>query len=89
MTPHPEPVWTVVGDAHGVVIVLEGDDHQHRAEDLLLGDGHRVVHVGEQGGLDVVALVGRWAGRPPPTTTRGPLGLPLLDVARIIAAGGR
>ena len=41
----------------GVVVVVVGDDRQHRAEDLLLGDGHLVVDVGEHGRLDVPALV--------------------------------
>src|SRR5688572_22828933 len=42
-----QPVVGVVGDAHGVVVVLERDHHQHRAEDLLTGDGHVVGDVGE------------------------------------------
>jgi hypothetical protein len=52
-----QAVLGVVGDAHGVVLVLVGDDDQHRAEDLLLGDPHRVVDVGEDGRRDVVALL--------------------------------
>ena len=51
-----QPVDGVVGDAHRVVFVLVGDDRQHRAEDLLLRDGHVGAHVGEHGRLDVVAL---------------------------------
>ena len=51
-----EPVGGVVGDAHGIVVVVEADHHQHRAEDLLAGDGHGVVDVGEQRRLDEEAL---------------------------------
>ena len=42
--------------------VVVGDEREDRPEDLLLGDGHRVVDVGEQRRLDVPALVE--AGRP-------------------------
>ena len=52
-----QAVVGVVGDGHGVVVGVVGDERQHRAEDLLLGDRHRVVDVGEQGRLDVPALV--------------------------------
>src|SRR5438270_2328745 len=52
-----ETVLTVVGQADGVVVVVEGDDHQDRAEDLLPRHPHGVVHPGDQGGLHVVALV--------------------------------
>src|SRR5205807_3449380 len=51
-----EPVHALVGDADRVVVVLERDHDEHRAEDLLLGDRHRVVDVGEQRRLDEVAL---------------------------------
>src|SRR5487761_1331891 len=44
----------VVADRHGLVLVVEGDRHHHRPEDLLAGDGHR-VGAGEKGGLDVEA----------------------------------
>ena len=40
-----------------VVDVVVGDGDEHRAEDLLLGDGHLVVDVGEERRLDVPALV--------------------------------
>ena len=52
-----QAVAAVVGDAHRVVVVVEGDHHEHRPEDLLLGDGHGVVDVGEQRRLDEAALV--------------------------------
>ena len=78
--PHAEAVLVVVGDAHGVVVIIEGHDDQHRSEDLLPGDGHRVVHVGEEGGLDEVALVE--VGWPSSADDKaGPLLHALLDVA--------
>ena len=43
--------------AHGVVEILGGHDCQHRSEDLLLGDAHLLVDIGEDGRLDEVALV--------------------------------
>src|SRR3989442_8332331 len=68
-----EPVLALVGDANGVVVVLERYDDEDRAEDLLLGDRHRVVDVDEHRGLDVPALrkIGGAAApqserRPPP-----------------------
>ena len=38
-------------------VAVVGDDDQHGAEDLLLGDAHGVVDVHEHGGLDEPALV--------------------------------
>ena len=78
---HPgQPVGAVVGDADGVVVVLERDHHEHRPEDLLLGDGHAVVDVGEQRGLDVEpgGQVGRHAAA---ADEAGALLLALVDVA--------
>ena len=40
-----------------VVVVVVGDHREHRPEDLLLRDRHRVVDVGEHRGLDVPARV--------------------------------
>ena len=75
-----EPVDAVVGDADRVVVVVEGDDDEHRAEDLLLGDRHGVVDVGEQGRLDEPAL--GEVRRPASAQRQGrPLLDPLLDVA--------
>ena len=52
-----EPVDRVVGDAHRVVVVLVGDDGQHRPEHLLLGDLAVGVDVGEQrGGIEVARV---------------------------------
>src|SRR5690606_18581076 len=52
-----EAVGRAVGDAHGVVLVLVGDDREHRAEDLLLADGALGLHPPEHGRLHVVAPV--------------------------------
>ena len=38
-----QAVVAVVGDPHGVIVVVEGDHHQDGPEDLLPGDGHGVV----------------------------------------------
>ena len=53
---------------------------QHGPEDLLLGDGHRVVDVGEQRRLDEVAL-GHVLGYAAAGDEAGALRLALLDVA--------
>ena len=52
-----EAVGRVVALQHGVVLVLERNDGDDRAEDLLTGDLHVVPHAGEDGGLDEVALL--------------------------------
>src|SRR5579862_8043042 len=76
-----QPIARVVGHRHGLLVpAVVGDHGQHRPEDLLLGDAHRVVHVDEQGGLDEPALVD--AGRS--ASSEGHLGalfLADLDVA--------
>src|SRR5258706_459686 len=43
-----QAVGAVVGDAHRVVLVVERDHTQHRAEDLFLRDRHGVVDVDEK-----------------------------------------
>ena len=60
-----EAVHRLVGDLERFLLVLEGDDGEHRAEDLLLGYLHAVVHLIEDGGLVVVALVVLVAGEAP------------------------
>src|SRR2546426_11918628 len=57
--PHPggEAIGGVVALEHGVVLVLERDDGDHRAEDLLARDLHVIPDAGEDGGLDEVALL--------------------------------
>ena len=67
--------------AIGILVVVVGDDRQHRAEDLLLGDGHRVVDVGEDGRLHVVAGVETLGLAEPAGHDTGALVDALLDVA--------
>src|SRR5262249_11848326 len=52
-----EAVERVVRDLDRLVLVLVGDDGEHRSEDLLAGDGHVVADVGEDRGPDEVALL--------------------------------
>src|SRR5919106_1872644 len=47
-----EPVRRVVGQRDGLVLVVERDDDQNRAEDLLAGDPHVVGDADEHRGLD-------------------------------------
>src|SRR5262245_15237141 len=47
----------IIGLGDGVVDVAEGDDGAHRAKDLLSGDPHRVVDIGEERRLDVTAFL--------------------------------
>src|SRR5262245_17295521 len=51
-----QAVVDAVGLRHGVVDAVEADHRQHRAEDLLLGDAHRVVDALEHRGLDEPTL---------------------------------
>jgi hypothetical protein len=48
-----QPVLGVVGHGDGMLLVLEGQDRQDRAEDLLAVDRHLGRHVGEDRGADV------------------------------------
>ena len=52
-----EAVVGVVRDLHGLVLTVVRNDAEDRSEDLLLRDRHRVVDVGEDGRVDVPALV--------------------------------
>jgi ParB family chromosome partitioning protein len=52
-----EPVQAVVRDPERVLLVIVGDDGEHRTEDLLLRDRHAARDVDEQGGLDPETLV--------------------------------
>ncbi len=47
----------IVGDPHGVVFGVVGDDREHGPENLFLRDGHAIVDVGEDRRLDVKALL--------------------------------
>src|SRR5205807_5236609 len=76
-----EPVLALVGNANRVVVVLERDDGEDWAEDLLLSDRHRVVDVDEHRGLDVPALR-EIGGAAAAEGERRPLGFALLDVAQ-------
>src|SRR5882757_3451911 len=49
-------VHAVIGDRDGLVLIGVGDDRQHRAEDLLLGNLHLGVDVDENRRLDVPPL---------------------------------
>src|SRR5450631_2715417 len=44
-----QTIGRVVGDMDRVSFVLGADDHEHRPENLLAGDGHVGRHVGEDG----------------------------------------
>jgi hypothetical protein len=52
-----QAVGGVVGDGDRLVVVVEGDDGQDRAEDLLLGDPRGRVDPGEDGGGEVEATL--------------------------------
>jgi len=46
----------VVGEANRFVLGVEGQNRQHRTEDLFAGDSGIRTHVGEDGRLDEVAV---------------------------------
>ena len=50
-------VCGVVANADGLLLGLELGDRADGSEDFLLHDGHVVLDVGEDGGLDEVSLV--------------------------------
>ena len=52
-----QAVLDVVGDGVGLLLGVERDGAHHRAEDLLLGDAHRVRHAGEDRRLEEVAVL--------------------------------
>lgn len=52
-----QPVIRVIGDLDRLVHRVVGDDRQHRAEDFLLCDGHRVVDIGKNRGLHKVSAI--------------------------------
>src|SRR5574337_512733 len=49
-----QPVAGVVGDRHRLLVVGVGDDREHRAKDLFLGDHVVGFDIGEHGGRDEV-----------------------------------
>ena len=52
-----QAVRRVVSNLDRLVFVLIRKNREYRAEDFLARDGHVVIHVTEDGGLDVVASV--------------------------------
>src|SRR5437764_9885442 len=76
-----EAVDGVVGDAHRFVLILVGNDREHRPEDLFLSDGHAVFDFAEYGGTHVVAAWRHALGRLGAARDQlRALGLSLLDV---------
>ena len=72
-----EAVGRVVGDPDRVLLVLVGQDREHRPEDLLARDRHVVAHVREHGRPHVVAARRGPPGRPgPPVTSVAPSSMP-------------
>ena len=75
-----QSVLGVVGDVDRLVLGVVGDDGQHRAEDLVPGDGHVAGHRGEhrrlheEAGVETVGRLGPTGQQP------GPLPDPLVDV---------
>ena len=78
-----QSVLGAVGDPQRLVVALGRDDREHRAEDLLLGDGGVGPHVGDHGGLDEVTLL---AGHRAAAGDQAPFLLAGLDVGRDLVA---
>ena len=78
-----KPIFAIVGDADGLLVVLVAYDRHDRSEDLLLRDPHLVVDVVEKRGPVVVALA--HAGRALPA--RDELGALLLPEADVLLDG--
>src|SRR5262249_15977353 len=76
-----ESVGGVVCDPDRVLIVLVGQDREHRPEDLLARDRHVVAHVRENGRPHVVAAREAGGAAPAASHERGALVDPLLDQA--------
>ena len=53
-----QAVGHAVGDAHRLVVVLDAHEQHHRAEQLLARDVHLRRHVGQDGRLEEVPLLG-------------------------------
>src|SRR2546422_3068881 len=70
-----ETVEGVVGPAQHLLEVLEPDDREDGAEDLLACDLHRVLDAGEHVGLEKVAPAVADLGPPPSCDDAGPLAL--------------
>src|SRR5690606_23166513 len=52
-----EPIYGIVGDPDRIVLVLIGEDRQHRPENLLALDPHAGLDVAEHGGPHIVAAI--------------------------------
>ena len=77
-----QPVLGVVGDRTASGVVVVGDDAEDGAEDLLPGDPHGVVHVGEDRRADEPADGQPVRGRAPPDHQPGAVRGPAVDVRR-------
>src|SRR5690349_3661632 len=51
-----EAVAGIIGDAHGIIKILEAGDRNHRAENLLAENPHGVIAF-KDGWLDIIAIV--------------------------------
>src|ERR1700760_3140242 len=51
-----KPIWRVVGNLHGLLLVVVGENAKHGSKNLLARDGHVVVDVRENRRLDEVSL---------------------------------
>ncbi len=67
----------VVGNRQRFLVILHPDHRRHRPEDLLAGDAHLVVHLGEQRRLQEEARGCRGCTSSPPTTSLAPSFLPI------------
>src|SRR3546814_3251445 len=47
---------SIVGDPHGILVIVERNRDQHRPENIFAGDAHVVADVGEQRRLDPPAF---------------------------------
>src|SRR6202034_307389 len=76
-----QPEWRVVRDRYRLGLIPEADDAQHRTEDLLPGNAHRVVDLGEDCWLDELACDQPFLGWPLTADgNAGPFGPADLDV---------
>lgn len=93
LSPHAgtQSVLHAVSHGDGLLLGLEGDDGDHGAEDLLLDHTSGGAKVGDDGGLEVVAILVAWDHL---TSTTDEDGAPfllgevdvVLDLAQVLAA---
>src|SRR5439155_1624790 len=72
-----QPVARLVEGGHGALVVVDGNDRQDRAEDLLLADAIHWPDAGEDRRLEEEAVLEPRCGRPP--AARDQLALALTD----------